>query len=51
MVGTFRTVRSPVSFDGERPLEVSAPPLLGEHNEELSRGWKPRTTPSKETRK
>jgi len=43
VAGTFRTVRSPVSFDGQRPLEVTAPPLLGEHNEELSRGWKPRT--------
>jgi crotonobetainyl-CoA:carnitine CoA-transferase CaiB-like acyl-CoA transferase len=42
VVGTFRTVRSPVSFDGERPLEVTAPPVLGEHNEELARGWKPR---------
>jgi crotonobetainyl-CoA:carnitine CoA-transferase CaiB-like acyl-CoA transferase len=41
-VGTFRTVRSPVSFDGQRPLEVTAPPLLGEHNEELRAGWKPR---------
>ena len=36
VVGTFRTVRSPVSFDGQRPLEVTAPPLLGEHNEELA---------------
>ncbi|HET8746126.1 MAG TPA: CaiB/BaiF CoA-transferase family protein [Ramlibacter sp.] len=43
VVGSFRTVRSPVSFDGERPLEVTPPPLLGEHNEELSQGWKPRT--------
>ena len=50
VVGTFRTVRSPVSFDGERPLEVTAPPVLGEHNEELSRGWKPRDT-TQETRK
>jgi crotonobetainyl-CoA:carnitine CoA-transferase CaiB-like acyl-CoA transferase len=41
-VGTFRTVRSPVSFDGERALNVTAPPLLGEHNEELRRGWRPR---------
>lgn len=47
VVGTFRTVRSPVSYDGERPLEVTAPPLLGEHNEELAHGWKPR--PPKET--
>lgn len=42
VAGTFRTVRSPVSFDGQRPLEVTAPPVLGEHNEELSQGWKPR---------
>ena len=47
VVGTFRTVRSPVSYGGERPLEVTAPPLLGEHNEELAHGWKPR--PPKET--
>ncbi|MBC2777187.1 CaiB/BaiF CoA transferase family protein [Parasphingopyxis marina] len=34
-MGRFRTVRSPVSFDGERSLEVKAPPVLGEHNEEI----------------
>lgn len=34
-VGTFRTVRSPVSFDGVRPLEVSAPPILNEHRDEI----------------
>lgn len=34
-LGEFRTVRSPVSFDGQRPLHVTAPPLLGEHNEEV----------------
>jgi crotonobetainyl-CoA:carnitine CoA-transferase CaiB-like acyl-CoA transferase len=39
VVGTFRTVRSPVSFDGERSLEVTAPPLLGEHNADLGSGW------------
>ncbi len=50
VVGTFRTVRSPVSYDGERPLEVTAPPLLGEHNDELADGWKPRR-PHKETSK
>ena len=43
--GRWRTVRSPVSFDGERPLEVTAPPLLGEHNEALRNGWAPRETP------
>jgi len=41
-MGLFRTVRSPVSFDGQRPLEVTAPPVLGEHNDELADGWKPR---------
>ena len=41
----WRTVRSPVSFDGERALEVTAPPLLGDHNEALRSGaspWTPR---------
>jgi crotonobetainyl-CoA:carnitine CoA-transferase CaiB-like acyl-CoA transferase len=32
-MGRFRTIRSPVSFDGERALEVKPPPVLGEHNE------------------
>jgi crotonobetainyl-CoA:carnitine CoA-transferase CaiB-like acyl-CoA transferase len=42
----WRTVRSPVSFDGERALEVTAPPLLGDHNEVLRSGaspWTPRS--------
>ena len=50
VVGTFRTVRSPVSFDGQRPLEVTAPPLLGEHNEELRAGWKPRQATKTKTK-
>jgi crotonobetainyl-CoA:carnitine CoA-transferase CaiB-like acyl-CoA transferase len=33
--GLFRTIRSPVSFDGERMREVSAPPTLGQHNAAL----------------
>jgi crotonobetainyl-CoA:carnitine CoA-transferase CaiB-like acyl-CoA transferase len=33
--GEWRTIRSPVSFDGERPLEVTAPPLLGADNEAI----------------
>ncbi len=33
--GTFRTIRSPLSFDGERMLEVTAPPTLGQHNDLL----------------
>ncbi|MEP6739506.1 MAG: CoA transferase [Caldimonas sp.] len=35
VMGLFRTVRSPVSFDGERALDVRAPPTLGEHNDEI----------------
>jgi crotonobetainyl-CoA:carnitine CoA-transferase CaiB-like acyl-CoA transferase len=34
-MGTFTTVRSPLSFDGERSLDVLPPPTLGEHNEEI----------------
>ena len=34
-VGTWRTVRSPVSFDGVKPTDVVPPPLLGEHNDEI----------------
>jgi crotonobetainyl-CoA:carnitine CoA-transferase CaiB-like acyl-CoA transferase len=37
VMGLFRTVRSPVSFDGERALAVRAPPTLGEHDEEIRR--------------
>jgi crotonobetainyl-CoA:carnitine CoA-transferase CaiB-like acyl-CoA transferase len=39
VAGTFKTVRSPVSFDGERSLAVTAPPLLGQHNAEFAQGW------------
>ncbi len=39
VAGTFKTVRSPVSFDGERSLDVTAPPLLGQHNAEFAHGW------------
>jgi crotonobetainyl-CoA:carnitine CoA-transferase CaiB-like acyl-CoA transferase len=31
-MGTFCTIRSPLSFDGERSLTVTAPPLLGADN-------------------
>jgi crotonobetainyl-CoA:carnitine CoA-transferase CaiB-like acyl-CoA transferase len=34
-MGTFTTVRSPLSFDGEKSLDVIPPPTLGEHNEEI----------------
>jgi len=32
VAGTFRTIRSPVSFDGERSLNITAPPVLGQHD-------------------
>ena len=35
ILGEFTTVRNPVSYDGERPLDIIAPPLLGEHNEAI----------------
>lgn len=34
-LGAWRTVRSPVSYDGQHPTDVVPPPLLGEHNEEI----------------
>jgi crotonobetainyl-CoA:carnitine CoA-transferase CaiB-like acyl-CoA transferase len=34
-MGEFRTVRPPVSFDGELSLSVRPPPTLGEHNGEI----------------
>jgi crotonobetainyl-CoA:carnitine CoA-transferase CaiB-like acyl-CoA transferase len=37
----WRTVRSPVAFDGERSLEVTAPPLLGDHDAVLRSGRSP----------
>jgi crotonobetainyl-CoA:carnitine CoA-transferase CaiB-like acyl-CoA transferase len=44
--GRWRTVRSPVSFDGQRTLDVTAPPLLGDHDAVLRAGgspWAPRS--------
>jgi crotonobetainyl-CoA:carnitine CoA-transferase CaiB-like acyl-CoA transferase len=34
-MGAFRTIRSPLSFDGERECAVRPPPVLGEHNDEI----------------
>ena len=42
VMGLFRTVRSPVSFDGERALEVRPPPTLGEHSDEIRAALKRR---------
>lgn len=33
--GLFRTIRSPLAFDGERMTEVTAPPVLGQHDAEI----------------
>jgi crotonobetainyl-CoA:carnitine CoA-transferase CaiB-like acyl-CoA transferase len=33
--GVFRTIRSPLSFDGERMTSVTAPPVLGQHDNEI----------------
>jgi crotonobetainyl-CoA:carnitine CoA-transferase CaiB-like acyl-CoA transferase len=33
--GEWHTIRSPVSFDGQRALEVTAPPLLGADNDAI----------------
>lgn len=34
-MGTFRSVRSPVSYDGERPVNITAPPTLNEHRDAI----------------
>ena len=34
-IGTVRTVRSPIGLDGTHPTASSAPPLLGQHSEEV----------------
>ncbi|WP_425257792.1 CaiB/BaiF CoA transferase family protein [Rubrivivax sp. RP6-9] len=44
--GRWRTVRSPVSFDGQRALDVRAPPLLGEHNALLQQPGSPWAQPA-----
>jgi crotonobetainyl-CoA:carnitine CoA-transferase CaiB-like acyl-CoA transferase len=33
--GPFRTIRSPLSFDGERMTSVTAPPVLGQNDAEI----------------
>lgn len=41
--GVFRSIRSPVSFDGERSLSMTAPPLLGQDNDTVKDMLKDRT--------
>ncbi|ROZ61549.1 CaiB/BaiF CoA-transferase family protein [Ramlibacter sp. WS9] len=43
-MGEFRTVRPPVSFDGERSLSVRPPPTLGEHNGDIQQMLAARST-------
>lgn len=38
--GLFRTIRSPISYDKEKPLSVTPPPTLGEHNDEIKSLYK-----------
>lgn len=45
-MGELRTVRSPVSFDGRRALEVIPPPTLDEHSAEI-RAWLQRLEPDR----
>ena len=33
--GRWHTIRSPVSFDGQRALDITAPPLLGADNRDI----------------
>ena len=44
-MGEFRTVRPPVSFDGERSLAVRPPPTLGEHNGQIEAMLRERSAP------
>lgn len=47
VMGPSRTVRSPLSFDGERSLDVRPPPTLGEHNARYAGGWPADSAPLK----
>lgn len=40
VMGRFRSVRSPVSFDGAPTSEITAPPTLDEHREDILRTLK-----------
>jgi crotonobetainyl-CoA:carnitine CoA-transferase CaiB-like acyl-CoA transferase len=47
-MGPFTTVRSPLSFDGERTLDVTPPPTLGEHSAEIRAALAARTKAAEE---
>lgn len=43
-LGEFSTVRSPVTFDGQRSVDIVPPPQLDEHGEEIKQSpWDART--------
>jgi len=44
--GEWRTIRSPVSFDGARALQVTAPPTLGADNEAIVEPLRRRLRPA-----
>lgn len=48
-MGPSRTVRSPISFDGQRSLHVRPPPTLGEHSALYAQGWPDAPHPPQET--
>ncbi len=35
VMGEFRTIRSPVNYDGQRATDIKAPPTLNEHYDEI----------------
>jgi crotonobetainyl-CoA:carnitine CoA-transferase CaiB-like acyl-CoA transferase len=39
-MGLFRTVRNPLNFDGEPDLEITPPPTLDEHGDEIRKALK-----------
>ncbi|WP_229722937.1 CaiB/BaiF CoA transferase family protein [Xylophilus rhododendri] len=45
-IGRWRTVRSPVSFDGVRDRQVTPPPTLGEHDAEIRAALAARRQPA-----
>ncbi|MDF0752582.1 CoA transferase [Marinobacter sp. 71-i] len=42
--GVWRTVRSPISYDGQTLRDIKAPPVLGDFDEEIRQKYKPKST-------
>lgn len=45
-MGPFRTIRFPVAFDGQRSTEITPPPVLNEHADEIRRSLATPDTPA-----